>query len=116
LKQNTHTHQQVKKIDRFIREHYPDYGPDYCAAALDEPRKYIQQRAWFLHVKQKSRKKRQPTQREHVVKQPKHDDEIARLRAENKELRKELIKMVAKYRTIVSKMETVRQGVSDVLD
>lgn len=77
-------------IDDYIKDHYPEEGPDAVAAALGKSRGYIQERAWKLKVRMNKH------EREVKKKVSVKDQEIARLRAENKRLRVELLKAVHK--------------------
>jgi hypothetical protein len=47
---------RVAEIDRIIRRDYPQYGADYVAEQLGEPRGYIQSRAWYLKVRTTKRR------------------------------------------------------------
>lgn len=82
--------ERVEVIDEFVKQHYPTHGPDYCAEELNETRAYIQNRAWYLKVKQISRRKKEKKKTQREI---------------NKELRLELIKVVAENRQLRKMLE-----------
>lgn len=89
--QRRRTPEELKIIDKFIAENYPDKGPDFCASHLKLGLPYIVSRACLKQIKFNK-----PEAQKYETKL----EEIERLKNNNAALRKENIKLIVKNKSL----------------
>lgn len=90
------TRDRVKIIDWYIKEHYPEKGPDWIAETLGETRAYIMTRAHYLKVRQEKKPKGSGKSKKPTMAALKK--RVKELEERNKALRLELIRKTDQLR------------------
>jgi len=85
--------------DQFIRDYYPEYGPQWCSERMDRSNSAIQKRARLLKVKSKKKKLKY------------HKDNLTKVVSESKTLREVLINL--NLRTAGGNYQTVKKYIKE---
>lgn len=70
--------ERVAYIDQYIRTYYPQAGAEKVARDLEEPKNYIQQRAWYLHIRHTKKRDPKETDKQKINRLTKERDEWKR--------------------------------------